>query len=540
MMNNYLKFMIIFMVVALSTHRSATAQQRGDLLSSVLIEELSTEGIDELLTTAIDGIPPFFIGLLVPTTYDVEAYKLTYNTINEKGQNVPATGAIFIPKGYNCPAALAPYLHGTLTADNTLPSTLNGQEAAIGWALATDGYVTVLPDYLGLGDSPGVHPYLHAETQASASIDMMRAARQFCAQNNIALNGQVFLSGFSQGGYAALATQREIEANYASEFNLEMVVGGAGPYDLSGIQRAFVLDNPTYTNPSLFPFILFGYQEVYGNLYSNLQEAYAPPFDRTLPELFDGSNDVEQIDSQLPVNWQDIFQPAYFRDIERNLFFNPVNRALRDNNLLDWAPKAETKLCYCTGDELVAYQNSLIAWLNYTIRGAGGSVQGIPLGGSTHRACAPIVLIVAKLMFEGKRNESCATNARKGKAYRVEGPQSAAVMKMADPANWPTLTQALHDSGLDGLATQLPGYEAADVLTLSPNPASLTTVAQLGKAAQNAKSLSIMDLAGREVYHTALSATQPEVSLDIASLKPGIYMVVLDNNKQMSTRLVVK
>jgi hypothetical protein len=38
-----------------------------------------------------------------------------------------------------------------------------------------------------------------------------------------------------------------------------------------------------------------------------------------------------------------------------------VNIALRANDVYDWTPQADTRLFYCSGDEQVAYQNSLIA-----------------------------------------------------------------------------------------------------------------------------------------------------------------------------------
>ena len=58
---------------------------------------------------------------------------------------------------------------------------------------------------MGLGSSPGFHPYLHARSEATASVDMLRAGRNYCASNNIGLNGQVFLAGYSQGGHTEMA-----------------------------------------------------------------------------------------------------------------------------------------------------------------------------------------------------------------------------------------------------------------------------------------------------------------------------------------------
>jgi pimeloyl-ACP methyl ester carboxylesterase len=87
--------------------------------------------------------------------------------------------------------------------------------------LAGLGYIAVLPDYIGYGDSTAkLHPYLHASTLASATVDMNRAARTFLAlpDINMARNGQFFLTGYSEGGYATLATQRPMQQSLALSF----------------------------------------------------------------------------------------------------------------------------------------------------------------------------------------------------------------------------------------------------------------------------------------------------------------------------------
>ncbi len=89
----------------------------------------------------------------------------------------------------------------------------------MGILLASIGYIAVLPDYIGYGDSTNeLHPYVHAATLASATVDMNRAARKFLAGINRSTNGQFFLTGYSEGGYATLATQRLMQQSLATEF----------------------------------------------------------------------------------------------------------------------------------------------------------------------------------------------------------------------------------------------------------------------------------------------------------------------------------
>ena len=78
------------------------------------------------------------------------------------------------------------YLHGTISDRNQSPSKISKddlttiQYAEGGLGFACSGLITVIPDYLGLGDDTSqIHPYLHGQSTASAAIDSLRAAKYF-------------------------------------------------------------------------------------------------------------------------------------------------------------------------------------------------------------------------------------------------------------------------------------------------------------------------------------------------------------------------
>ncbi|MCZ7636503.1 MAG: lipase family protein [Verrucomicrobia bacterium] len=154
-------------------------------------------------------------------------------------------------------------------------------------AFATAGYVAVLPDYLGLGDSAGVHPYHHARSHATTGVDALRAARRFCTANGILLNDQLFLCGYSQGGYAAMAVLRELEQFHTEEFPITAAATMAGAYDLSGVTTDDFLSDRPMPSPYYFALLLAAYQEIYG-LAPTLPDLLTPPYDTTLPPLLQG------------------------------------------------------------------------------------------------------------------------------------------------------------------------------------------------------------------------------------------------------------
>ncbi|MBC8019332.1 MAG: prolyl oligopeptidase family serine peptidase [Verrucomicrobia bacterium] len=159
-----------------------------------------------------------FIAASVPLVpaYDVKIYKIVYLTTDESGALINASGALVVPQNLARPAPLLSSQHGTTTLKFDVASTAPaaGQPYVHLEALAfgTAGYITALPDYIGYGDSGNrFHPYLHATTLANSVINLLRAAKTYCATNNIALNGKLFLTGYSEGGYATMAATREIQ-----------------------------------------------------------------------------------------------------------------------------------------------------------------------------------------------------------------------------------------------------------------------------------------------------------------------------------------
>jgi len=130
-------------------------------------------------------------------------------------------------------------------------------------AFGSLGYVSVVPDYLGMGDSPGYQTFLHAKSEATCAVDALRAARTICASNQVTLNGQLFLFGYSQGGHVTMATHRELETFHASEFTVTASAPSAGAYDLGGVTVEAILANPSYPYPWFFSLIPTSFLHIY-------------------------------------------------------------------------------------------------------------------------------------------------------------------------------------------------------------------------------------------------------------------------------------
>lgn len=334
------------------------AAQRGKLLSTFLRNQNDTNSIQAFLDSA--GVSDF-----LRAKYGTAARPFTYETIDPFGQPITASALLVVPRGTTGPLPLVSVQHGTMAMKTDAPSQ-TGDAWAV--AFATTGYAVVVPDYLGLGSSPGYQAFLHARGEATCVVDALRAARAVCASNNVSLNGQLFLTGYSQGGHVTLATQRELEARHADEFTITASAPCAGTYDLGGVTTESILaHHPSPANYS-FPMLLASYLPIY-HLADTLEEILAEPYRRTLPPLLDGAHTEDQLNAAMPADPIAVLRADYQADFRTNATHS-LRQALLDNNTLAWTPQAPLTLFHCQGDPVAIFANAEVAYQSFTQRGA--------------------------------------------------------------------------------------------------------------------------------------------------------------------------
>ena len=285
---------------------------RGGLVSSTFMESMNSNEIQ----IEIDAIQDFN----VTTVYDVKVYKLVYETVDIDGNAVNASGVVAVPQKNNLPSPLLSYQHGTIFLDCDAPSVLcqdkqyNERYFAIYYA--SQGYIVVAGDYLGYGDTNNTnHPYHHSDTLASATIDLLAAAKKYLLKNIIAFNNQLFLAGYSEGGYATLETQRTLEESYQSEFSVTASAPGAGAYDILGTAKDLLGTNsPTpLTNPAYVAFVLKAYDTIYN--WNAVSSIFQPQYNNIVNTVFDGTNNGDAINLQLTADINQLFTAAFLADL---------------------------------------------------------------------------------------------------------------------------------------------------------------------------------------------------------------------------------
>ena len=323
------------------------------------------------------------------TPYSVKAYKVIYNTKDVDGNTIEASGLLAVPsKDSGEKSPLLSYQHGTIFLDTQAPS--NSSTSANGiMTLAGKGYIVSAADYIGYGKSSNkIHPYIHADSLASASIDMLSASKSFLQSKNIKTNSQLFLAGYSEGGYATLALQKAIQDSSSSEFTVTASAAGAGPFDLTETAKELA-NKVTNSKPAYMSFLLKAYDSIY-NL-NQVSDMYQPQYVANINNLFNGQHSASNINDNLTTTTADLFNSDFLSALQGD-DEHVIKDKLALNNIYDWKPTAPTRFYHGQNDEVVPYSNAQKALTTMTENGAT-DVNLVDCPFNSHVSCAfPYVL----------------------------------------------------------------------------------------------------------------------------------------------------
>jgi pimeloyl-ACP methyl ester carboxylesterase len=345
--------------------------EKSNLVSSKLVGYLPASAIRNLAST--NGYPQFNNEL----KYDVVIFSMVYNTTYQ-GKVIQASGLMCFPRNMPDPPAIISAQHGTLfahkDAPSNFPNSFNGPEL-----FASAGYATFIPDYIGYGASAQIlHPYYNAQYSAMSVIDMIKAGKTFCKEQDIPVSDKLFLAGYSEGGYVTLAAQKEIENNPSHNLKLTAVAAGAGGYDLTSM-LGNIASGQDYNNPSYLAFLLQAFN-VANEWNRPVADFFREPYASKIPTLLNGSKTGSQINSELVKQPSQLFAPAFYNAL-RGTGETQFKAALAANSLTNWVPKAPTRLYHGTADDVVPYANSEITYNKLKANGAANiTLTAIPNG----------------------------------------------------------------------------------------------------------------------------------------------------------------
>ncbi|WP_433659125.1 alpha/beta fold hydrolase [Nocardia sp. CA-128927] len=325
--------------------------ERGTVVSTTPVAQWTAEETSAYLTKG---------NFDTPVRNGVDAYRVNYRTITAKGEPTTASGLVVLPRTESPRLRTVSFEHGTLVLKSDAPSVNNqsrpDQARTIMFAAA--GYAAIAPDYLGLGDGPGDHPYTHAPTEVSASADLLFAAKGIASQQHRELERDVLVTGFSQGGHAAMAFGKALQADEVPGFGLAAVAPVSGPYALRDVETPAGLDGRVAPGPAVFYFAywLTAMNRIY-HLYDNPAEAFREPYAGRIEGLFDGTRNELTIATQLPITPDLLLTPRFIEWAK-----NPTGAGLKaitdSDSTCDWTPRVPVQLYAATADRNVPFANA--------------------------------------------------------------------------------------------------------------------------------------------------------------------------------------
>lgn len=218
--------------------------QRGKLISHEYINTVKADSVVAFLPE----IDMYEGDLRVLPKYDIDLYRIVYTSV-QMGKLENLSGYIVVPKRPGSMPVMQ-YQHGTMLpfpaplgeGNNDISSLYDGKRAKaqfshfearlFGNFIGSYGYLIAMPDYGGYGASTHLeHYYSVNDIVDEQNVDMVFATREFCKKLNININDKLFLSGWSEGGGATMATQKLIDTEYKDEIKLTATAPMGGFYN---------------------------------------------------------------------------------------------------------------------------------------------------------------------------------------------------------------------------------------------------------------------------------------------------------------------
>ena len=389
------KTLYLFVFIVLIWGCTTDPEVPTPVVNQYLVETSLKAEFDQALIknfVTLSGFPDF--SDLVK--HDIEIYNISYNTTVD-GEEVVASGVISIPKDVPGPMPYMSAHRGTIFSDSEAPSEnplVYGFEV-----IAASGYATVLPDMIGYGETKDrVQHYYDKETNGQVAIDLIKAGEEFLKEKQVLLSDQLFLFGYSQGGFITLATQQAIENDPELDWGIAAVAAGAGSYNIEFVMDD-VLNRGVFTSPGFLSLIIYSYNAVNG-FNKPMDYYFQEPYASQLPDLLDGSKSQSEVNKALSDTLKYLFQPSFMEGMMNRTETEIIN-AFRNNSVHDWLPEAQLRLYHSSGDQYIPIEDSQNTAM--VMKDGGSDVTFVNIGNRTHQESSIAMLIQVIPWFESLR-----------------------------------------------------------------------------------------------------------------------------------------
>ncbi len=356
------------------------------LVKATKINDYTKEQLSTLISLAALSNPelaPF----VKKIKYGVKIYYIEYKTDYTQGSTITASGLLTVPQTGNVATMLLSFQNGTIVQHSDAPSQRpNDLDFMVLHASAGMGFTICISDNIGFGSSSDkTHPYLNKSLFQKSIVNLIYAVKELEQKGttNLNLNGDLYLTGYSLGGWASLVAHKYIEDVGIEGFNLLGSTCGAGAYNLIEM-RDYLFSQTNYIQPYYLPFLLWGYSST-GDIENNMALFFNQPYATRIPSLYNGTLSGSEINSQLTSDITNLIVPDLVNNHGLSKF-NKLNIALISNGQEAWKNNKPIHFFHGTADVHVPYSITENIVLKFNNLGQSTDlVKFTTLPGTNHR-----------------------------------------------------------------------------------------------------------------------------------------------------------
>ncbi|MBN2551356.1 MAG: alpha/beta hydrolase [Spirochaetales bacterium] len=333
---------------------------------------------------------PLFEGFEQPASrLPVSVYRLIFSSRDFDGSSAEIHARLFVPVyAVRTESPVLVFGSGTTgVADACAPSREQPELHRWGYyranmlAYASQGFITIFPDYLGFNDPGRPQRYFSLKAEGQVLLDAARAVYRFFERHDLPARpaAAVFTAGYSQGGHAAFAAA-DLQRDYAPEVPLLGAIGFAPTTDVAVLFR----EGPYYA-----PYILYNYSDIYGRETIDPSRYILDRWARTLEEDAERMC-VDQFQAYYPFDGRRLYRPEMYDalhggQLERR--FPALARALQENNS-GLSGHGLPALVVQGGEDIIVTTKTQDRFVT-ELRTAGSEVRYLVFPGVRHRYTRP-------------------------------------------------------------------------------------------------------------------------------------------------------
>jgi predicted esterase len=362
----FLYFLIFIVSCSNDNNVSPTSvEQAGNIISCDKIEEINQSQITLIsLFSGIDIVPVF----------EVEVYNIKYYSIGRDNKIIQCSGIICVPKTPIRMRGIVSYQHPSILSNKDIPSDRTSIEHYVPLFTATNGYIATSNDYIGYGSSiDEIHPYHIYSYNSDDWYYFIKASQDMISNRNYNIENDLWIVGYSQGGYNAVAAMKKMESSINNTLNLKAVFDGDGALELSTLMHdIYVADNDNYVAIDYGFMFIQAYNEYY-NMKLNYSDIFTEKYKNIIEALFyEAKHSNKNISNDMPKTMRELYTENFINSMKDGS--HPIYNKLLSNNLTnDFTPSHKLYMYHSKNDDAIPYSSAYSVYNKF--KAVSGNVE---------------------------------------------------------------------------------------------------------------------------------------------------------------------